>query len=322
MGIRDQGSGCGLRGQSDLPTRLDSKQQPPIPDPRSLIPILLLSLLISCTRSIKEPSAAPAAPPSARPMAVLQPGGHPLWFQLTEEGPVLLDSIEDALFSAAFVPWPLALHICFFQERGGALIMVINRDGFIKLAPYSGAATGIGLYRFSGGEFWRQYTAGGFVFFNDEPAALLYLDDRFLDSTAPLPQPRTWTFNMESNTPFPLNIPALDFFPVEDGWDADALRYGSDGFWYYRVSKRNAPHPEVRLLRTADLSQAGEDASQNDFQNSLPQKPELSEHPSLPLLPEGFFYTGTGVIGDSLFACWEEQEDYNIGAAGFLIMRN
>jgi len=38
-------------------------------------------------------------------------------------------------------------------------------------------------------------------------------------------------------------------------------------------------------------------------------------------LPEGFIYTGAGRVGDSLFASWEEQEHYNVGAAGFMVIK-
>jgi hypothetical protein len=46
-----------------------------------------------------------------------------------------------------------------------------------------------------------------------------------------------------------------------------------------------------------------------------------AEDYSLPSLPEGFVYTGAGMDGDTLFASWEEQRDYNIGAAGFMAVR-
>ena len=285
--------------------------------------ILCSYLLLSCSRTSGEKTEntpAPAPKPEARPAAILQTGKQPLWFQLTDEGPVLLESIEDAVFSAALVPWPLALHIRFFHETGGELIMAINRGGFVKLAPYSGEAAGIAMYRFPGGEFWRQYTVGGFVFYDEKPAGLLYLDDRFLDSASSLPNPRTWTFNMESNIIFPLNIPALQHFPAEEGWDVDTLRLGGDGFWYYRAVKRSGSSPEIRVLRTANLAQAGESISLEAFYNSVPHMTEIT-HPSLPPLPKGFFYTGIGQAGDSLFASWEEQEDFNIGAAGFVIIK-
>jgi len=42
---------------------------------------------------------------------------------------------------------------------------------------------------------------------------------------------------------------------------------------------------------------------------------------SLPDLPEGFVYTGIGMVGDTLFATWEEQAGFGIGAAGFMVVR-
>jgi len=41
---------------------------------------------------------------------------------------------------------------------------------------------------------------------------------------------------------------------------------------------------------------------------------------SLPALPEGFIYTGIAMISGVIFASWEEQEDYSIGAAGFMVI--
>ena len=283
--------------------------------------IICVLSVVSCVRTSGEkPVDVPVArsAPEAKPTAILLTGEQPLWFQLTEGGPVLLESIEDAVFSAALVPWPLALHIRFFQERGGELVMAVNRDGFMKLTP-SGKTEGLAMYRFSN-NFWRQYTVGGFVFYGDRPAALLYLDDRFLDSSAPPPDLRTWTFNMDSNMPFPLEIPALEFFPVNQGWSADTLRLGYDGHWYYRV-RRSGSLPEIRMLRTDDLAQAGEEISAEDFFNSAPRKTETFYSSLLPPLPEGFYYTGTGRAGDSLFASWEEQADYNTGAAGFMVIK-
>ena len=292
---------------------------------RNLITGLLLCLILSCSRTsginLLEriiPYKQPEAKPAARPTAILQTGEQPLWFQLTDGGPVLLESIEDAIFSAALVPWPLALHIRFFQEREGELVMAVNRYGFMKLSP-GGGTEGLTMYRF-GHDFWRQYTVGGFVFYDDKPAALLYLDDHFLDTSASLPALRTWTFNMDSNMPFPLEIPALEFFPVNQGWSADTLRLGYNGYWYYRV-RGSGSLPEIRMLRTDDLARAGEEISAEEFFNSAPQKADTLNSSILPPLPEGFFYTGTGRVGGSLFVSWEEQADYNIGAAGFMVIK-
>lgn len=260
------------------------------------------------------------APLARAPLAVLKTGAQPIWFQFTEAGPVHIESIEDAAYSAAFIPWPLALHIRFFQEKGGELIMAVNRDGFLKLAPDSVETDRLALYRFGGGEFWKKYTIGSFLFYDEKPVVLLYLDDRFLDSDAPVPNPRTWTFNMESNIPFPLGIPALDIFPANDGWNVNTLRLGIDGFWYFRVINKTGAEPDMRMLRAVGLSSAGAATSLEDFQNSTPYKTEI-DNPLLPPLPQGYVYTGEAVIGGNIFACWEEQKDYNIGAAGFMVMK-
>jgi hypothetical protein len=287
--------------------------------------VLSFSLLLSCTRAsdeapVSEPEPAPDAVVwyGAVPMAILQTGEYPLWFQLTEDGPAHIESIEDAINTAAFIPWPLALHVRFFLEREEGLFLTINRDGFMKLAPYSDSVTGIAMYRFSGGEFWRQYTVGGFVFYDDKPAALLYLDDRFLDTAAPLPLPRAWSFNMESNRPFPLDIPALLPYSPQDGWSVDTLRYAG-GFTYYRAVRKSGSRPAIRMFRTADLNLAGEEITIDVFYSSAPHAAEITQ--TLPPLPEGFVYTGIGRVGDSLFASWEEQENFYIGAAGFMVIK-
>jgi hypothetical protein len=41
---------------------------------------------------------------------------------------------------------------------------------------------------------------------------------------------------------------------------------------------------------------------------------------TLPALPQGFVYTGVGLVGNTLIATWEEQEEFAIGAAGIMVM--
>jgi hypothetical protein len=41
---------------------------------------------------------------------------------------------------------------------------------------------------------------------------------------------------------------------------------------------------------------------------------------SLPPLPEKFVYTGIGCSGQVLIAAWEERADWNVGAAGFMVV--
>jgi len=258
----------------------------------------------------------------------LQPGEYPLWFQITEEGPVHIGtpgevshgSIEDADYSGGFIPWTHAVYITSMADNGDGIVMAVNRAGFIKLKQ---EPAGIALYYFSGGEIFNQHTVGGFVFYGDDPVVLIYSDDRFLDSVSLSsfqPFYGTWSFNMNSNIPFPVEVPAFKFYPQSDNWIIDTLRKGDDDFFYYRAARRNNSRQEINTLRTANLSHSGVAVSLEVFHNSAPHK-EIISHPSLPELPENFFYTGIIFTADSLAALWEEQIDFSIGAAGFVIIK-
>jgi hypothetical protein len=353
---------------------------------------LLSCFLISCTpgkNTIEVQSFV-------QPMAVLQAGKYPLWFQLTAEGPALIETIEDACFSAALIPWPLAPHIRYILAQDNKIMAAVNRYGFICLSPWdrSGTTDGIGLYRFSGGELWQQYTVGSFVFTGREPGniplALLYMDDRFVDLDLAVPSPRLFTFVIQSvfiETP---DLPLLDAFSPEDGWNIDTLRLGTDGYWYFRTVRKTAGNPEIFFFRSSGLTQTGERISRGAFQRAaLPEpvsaapealqemlntvfsetgfgaaavvspdfqsirnfaidresevifgffdgsfllaasahgdafyleKGMLTRRFSLPPIPEGFVYTGISVAADTIFASWEEQDGYSIGAAGFMVM--
>jgi len=289
--------------------------------------ILSLFYLLSCSRN-NEPASVQESNlvnwSGAYPMAILQTGEQPLWFQLTDDGPVLIDTIEDAAFTNALIPWPYALHICFLREVAGGAEMAVNRDGFLK-AAVNRTEQNLALYRFSGGDYWKKYTVGGFIYFGTNPVALIYLDNRFLDTDTALPLNRTWSYNMNSNTPYPVNISAFSAFPAEEGWDIDTLRLADDGFYYYRAAKRGSASPTVKMFRATSLSQTSdsktEEISIEKFFNSAPRQTEFS-HPSLPPLPEGFVYTGIARVGANIFASWEEQEDFSIGAAGFVVIKN
>jgi hypothetical protein len=239
---------------------------------------------------------------------------------------------------------------------------------------------------------------GAFAFFDEEqqqPAALLYRDDRFLDSDAPLPFPRMWTFKWHAASPLPFVLPPIDAYDPQDGWDIDVLRRGGDGLWYFRAIKKTGDQPEIRLLRS-DLVREDEIVSLGAFQNAAMPEPlsaapgplqtlaalfakdgnglaevvspefqttrfftidreysavlgfysagrpentflvaatpqgkalyaktgaDVTRQFSLPPLPKGFCYTGIGMCGDTIFASWEEQDEYSIGAAGFMVIR-
>ena len=285
--------------------------------------ICFLSLM-SCSRFGRDNESVPdyVLWYGAVPTAILQPGEHPLWFKLTTDGPVHIEAVEDVAYSYALIPWLHALHIRFLAETADSIVMTVNRDGFIKLA-LDRRTQDIALYRFPGGRFWQQYTVGGFVFFDNYPAAVLYVDDRFSTLDISVPKPRTWSFNMNSNIPFSLDIPALQYFPEEEGWNVDTLRLADDGFFYFRAARRCEHNPEMRMFRVLDLNQGGTEISADVFFNSAPRLTMYSHeaYSSLPPLPEGFVYTQIARMDDTLFASWEEQVDFSIGSAGFVVIK-
>jgi len=385
---------------------------------------LVVLALFSCTRvderdlAVRDyPVAEDAVPdPVPRPMtvppaAILRAGEFPLWFQFTDEGPLHIERIEDAIYSAALIPWPHAAHARFTLARNGDFLMAVNRYGFVRMSPWhepgqaplrnSGRSSrGVGMYNVPGGELWRLYTVGAFVRPGPDgnPMALLYRNNWFLDQGIPPPPHSLWTFDEYSASPRAVSIPPLDAFAPEEGWDLDVLRKGGSGYWYYRASRRNAAQQEIVMLRTDSLEREGDRTTLSDFHNAARPEP-LSAAPSslremlavvlargdfgsaivvspgfqsyrrfaagsggspvhvfysttgvpggafllatdpegsavyvsgtsragrgfsLPALPEGFVYTGIGMARDTVFATWEEQVGFSIGAAGFVAIR-
>jgi hypothetical protein len=113
------------------------------------------------------------------------------------------------------------------------------------------------------------------------------------------------------------DFPAVRYFSAEDSAPED----GGEGSFteiagYYRESAAagspgvTAPGA-VALLIFPDgrgVVAGGEDTA---------SRPGLF---SLPPLPEGFVYTRLGLAGTALVAAWEEQDGWNVGAAGFLVI--
>jgi hypothetical protein len=242
----------------------------------------------------------------------------------------LIDSPAQAELTP-FTPWPLAPHgAAMFADRG-IVYLALNRNGLLAFLPMEGGD--LGLYRFAGTDYWKSYTVGSLFLYDDKPALFFYRDDNFTELAAPPPDPPVLgLFPPAGGTgaegePDPallegrleaLEIPAL--VSLAEGWEADILRPGADGLWYYRIFRRKNGGREARYFRTADLSRQGEEIGQGLYRNSQREEaagPELSSPP----LPEGFFYTHVIRRGDLVIASWEEQRDYNIGAAGFMVVR-
>jgi hypothetical protein len=393
---------------------------------------LFFGLILSCgpRGGETEPEDRVEAVPFPAPLAILKAGENPLWFELAEGGPRLIDSPGGAAL-VPFIPWPLARHVrgmlsgSFGNAAGEeGLVMAVNRDGFLRFVPWSGAGPvsgddrGVALYRTADAPRWGRYSLAALFPFEGRAAILLYRDDFFSDSGASPPSPRAFALEPVSPELRPLDLPVFGDFSPEEGWDVDALRLAPDGYWYYRVLRKDTGRPEIGYYRTRSLDLKGEVVSVSAFQNSVLPEPlaaapsplrsvlEAAFDPatgngsalvvfsafpgprrfslgrgtgggtgaagpvlngfyrepgegspgaalvilpggrgsytavpaagagrtgepagppplsfSLPPLPERYAYTGAALLGDTLFAAWEEQEGHSIGAAGFMVVR-
>jgi hypothetical protein len=231
-----------------------------------------------------------------------------------------------------FTPWPLAPHAAALLTHRGIVYLALNRNGLLAFLPMEGGD--LGLYRFAATDYWESYTVGNLFLYDDKPALFFYRNDTFAEPAAPPPDPPVLALfppaggrgTAEPSDLFegglePLEIPALAGIPFTEGWEADIMRSGADGLWYYRAVRRKNGGRETRYFRTPDLSRRGEEIGPGLYRNSQQEKiaePDLS---GLPPLPEDFFYTHVVRQGDLVIASWEEQRDYNIGAAGFMVVR-
>jgi hypothetical protein len=280
------------------------------------------------------------------------------------------------------------------------LVMAVNRDGFLAFgdADNSGA---ILMYRAAERGHWDPYTVESFFFHERRPAALLYRNDFFTEPTVPSPRPQVHTLDIRSSVPLGASVPALECVPSDGGpWEAEALRRGPDGFWYFRMKEKGKAQNAIAYFRGGNLDKEGTKISVGAWRDSeLPESPENIPPPmaalldqateffpgqvfgvrtlspgfegtrffstarvaggenltflygycreapspmamaifpegalfyrkgeapavfsSLPVLPEGFVYTGIALLGDNLFASWEEQQEAGIGAAGFMVL--
>jgi hypothetical protein len=325
-----------------------------------LLPVLLFSCAKAKDEEIPPPDTEAALPetdagtagvfpffPPETLVAVLRPGENPLWFDISggaapeggETGTLaggfrLIDAPARAGLSP-FTPWPLTRHVAAVLVREEGLYLAINRDSLLAFLPLEGGD--LGLFRLTGGPYWESYTLGNLFIYDDKPALFFYRDDNFAEPAAPPPEPPVLALfpGLAPGIPpggqnagvsaaafyarlMPLEIPALAGIPP--GWEADILRSGVDGLWYYRGLRRKNGGRETRYFRVPNLSLQGEEIEPGLYRDSQQERPE-PELSALPPLPENFAYTHVVPLGDVTVACWEEQEDYNIGAAGFMVIR-
>jgi hypothetical protein len=355
----------------------------------------------SSPRTGLPPEGISASSQWITPELIIKSGENPLWFELSREGPKPVNSPDEASLTP-FEPWPLARLITGFITQEDRLVGAVNRSGFLVFMPGEG---GLALYSVTDVPDWEQYTAASPFLYREIPAVLLYRNVFFVDPRMVPPVPPVRGLVKGSLKPTGLELPALEALPAGEGWEADALRQGKDGYWYYRGVNRGKGRTETVYYRGRDLSGPGELISAGAFRSAAEPSPltdapagmgklleeafrlggsglvqaaavsfaesgELryfSEVPlhtgvveelvelvgyyngtdsyglvlwpggkglygkfqggavetgsfTLPVLPENFSYTGIGLSGSTLIVLWEEREDLNVGAAGFMVI--
>ena len=266
-------------------------------------------------------------------VALLKPGEHPLWFELTEDGPVLIESPQSASLNP-FIPWPHTWHISGMLMWEDKLIMAVNRSGFLILEDEESSIENNSVYLFQvwDSSLWDLYTTESLFLYDNKPTALLYRNDFFNKENPPPLEEQLYILDRESPLPLSVSIPALESFPItesmdENLWEAEALYRSSEGDWYIRIREKDVERAETVFLHTRDLREPGRRISNDEWRNVIYTN-IIEDHFSpedwlsiLPPLPEDFIYTNVAVLGSILVASWEEQQLPAIGAAGFMIFR-
>jgi hypothetical protein len=240
-----------------------------------VLPILLSLLCCSRPREIPRTKPEEPAPPAplygSHPLALLQGGEQPLWFELGEQGPALIASPEEAPLRP-FAPWPLALRVAGTLGLEDRIILGINREGFLVFAPQADDEDSIALYRVDNNALWQDYSVASLFVFDSKPAALLYRDDYFIDRSAPPPSPRVWGLDHGAGMQG-LFVEAFEDLPPEDGWDLEDLRQGPDDRWHYRAILKSGRLQGMGYFSAGDLALPAEPSTQAALQNASRPRP-------------------------------------------------
>ena len=239
-----------------------------------LFAVLALLLVAACSGRRETPAPAPGgndeAPvytgPAWQALALLKSGENPLWFELTPEGPRLVTSPAEAAL-APFNPWPHARYITGILPWKEFIVMAVNRDGFLALAAET---AGIYLYR-AADSSWDTYTTESFFIFENKPAVLLYRNDFFSELKAEVLKGQVYVLDESSAFPVTASIPFLEKFAPP--WEAEIVRMGPDGFWYFRMKEKGKARNETAYFRVPDLAGEGEKVSISAWRNS--DNPEI-----------------------------------------------
>jgi hypothetical protein len=307
---------------------------------------LLFTLITFCACSKKENIENPAADaadaprieaisPLPTPVALIETGVKPLWIEFQADSILPLSS-PDAATLKPFTPWPLSEYVVDMIQWNDGLAIAVNRSGFWFAKKRNDSI--IELYFLPDKELVPLYTIHRAFIFQNRPAFLLYSDNFFIEQDVLPPVSRVFAIKDDISGLEPIEIPAFSGFSSADGWDIETLFDIPGDLWYFKAVLKSAGTGKVNYVKAAGLSGSGKEISFGEYMDTAravakvkysrqEAGAELDEEAygaeyGLPQLPENFTYTAIMRIGDVSVAAWEERDNWNIGAAGLLFLRN
>lgn len=197
------------------------------------------------------------------PLAIVIPGDNPLWFELSDEGPMLISSPEEASLRS-FLPWPHSIHVTDMLIQENRLVMAANGFGFLVFIPWDNSR--LGMYSVSDKTHWNRYSIASLFLYNQRPSALFYRDDFFAgDEELPLPETQTAALVKGNTQPVKAEIPAFKDFPSIEGWDIEALSRGKNGKWYFAAAQKSSDMQQKFYYQAESLDKQPESISMGDY---------------------------------------------------------
>lgn len=211
------------------------------------------------------------------PMAIVVPGENPLWFELSDDGPVVISSPEEASLRT-FFPWPHSMHVTDMLIQDDRLIFAVNRLGFLAIIPWDDSR--LGLYPVFDKAYWSRYSIASLFCFDETPSVLLYRNDFFSSEGFPLPETPVMGLVKGNTSPIRARIPAFADFSASKGWDIEALNRGKNGIWHFIAAQKSSDLHEKLYYTCESLDSSPVSISMGDYW--LAMEPEsLSNAPFL-----------------------------------------
>jgi hypothetical protein len=205
-------------------------------------------------------------------------------------------------------------------KTGDSVIAALNQAGFVRFEGDDHNKGEITLSFIPVNGAWKNYTVGGFFLDNNMPVAVIYSDSFFSKAPQPAPTERLWSLDLATNSLNRQESSAFAAVPGKEDWNINTCFPGGGKIWFEAVRNLNGGQ-ETRYYSAASLESDAEACSFALFKNAsvVYNDNKKCDVSSLPQLPEGFSWDYVEPLGSSIIAAWEERQDWNVGAAGFMI---